>query len=223
MGTDAATGRLIRRHVTAKTRSVVTRKVRDLEKARELGNIGGSRETVSEYLTRWIANREALGLRFNTITGYRIDARKIESVFGGVRLNKLTVDHVEALWKQMSSVHANGKTRTGSITHVRRTLSAALNDAVKRGLIPRNPVSIARTPKHIKPPIQPFSLDEVRTLLVAAETARQPARCMIRRGARPSAGRGARAALGRPRRCRLDAHRCPTAATPRLVAWLSCG
>lgn len=179
MGSDPSTGKAIRRHVTARTQSEVARKVRDLEKARDLGGTGGSKQTVSEYLKTWIANREALGNRPNTISGYRVDAKHIEAAFGGVRLNKLTVDHVETLWKQMSAVRPDGRSRVGSIPHVRRTLSAALSDAAKRGLILRNPVSLARAPKHRTPPIQPYSLPEVRKLLAAANATRQPARWLL--------------------------------------------
>ena len=146
MGSEPSSGKPIRRQVTGKTQAEVTRKVRELEKARELGNTGGSRQTVSAYLSNWIANREALGVRPNTVLGYRVDARHIEAAFGGVQLNKLTVDHVETLWKQMSMLRPDGRTRKGSIPHVRRTLSPVLSDAVKRGLITRNPGS-ARTPR----------------------------------------------------------------------------
>jgi integrase len=179
MGSEPSSGKPIRRQVTGKTQAEVTRKVRELEKARELGNTGGSRQTVSAYLSNWIANREALGVRPNTVLGYRVDARHIEAAFGGVQLNKLTVDHVETLWKQMSMLRPDGRTRKGSIPHVRRTLSAVLSDAVKRGLIPRNPVALARTPRHTKPRIEPYTLDEVRPLLDAAQTTRQPARWLI--------------------------------------------
>jgi len=179
MGSDPGTGKPIRRQVTANTRAEVTTKVRDLEKARDLGSAGGSRQTVTDYLQAWIANREALGNRPNTISGYRVDARHIEAAFGGVRLNKLTVDHVEMLWKQMSATRPDGRTRIASISHVRRTLNAALSDAVKRGLMVRNPVALARTPRHRRPPIQPYTLTEVRTLLAAANAARQPARWLV--------------------------------------------
>lgn len=79
----------------------------------------------------------------------------------------------------MSEVRPDGRDRIGSIPHVRRTLSAALADAVKRGLIARNPVALARTPKHRKPAIAPYSLGQVRTLLNVAERCRQPARWLI--------------------------------------------
>jgi integrase len=179
MGADPATGKPIRRQVTAKTQSEVSRKVRLLEKDREEGRpVAGraSRQTVRAYLTAWIENREALGARYKTVVGYRVDAQHIFAAFGGVRLERLTVDDIERLWKQMSAVHADGKTRIGSISHVRRTLNAALSDAVKRGYILRNPVGLARAPKHPRTLIQPYTVEEVRRLLDAATGSRNSAR-----------------------------------------------
>lgn len=182
MGEDPSTGQAIRRQVTAKTKTEVSRKVRELEKDREQGRpVAGreSRQTVRAYLTVWIENRAALGARYRTVVGYRVDAQHIFAAFGGVRLEKLTVDHVETLWKQMSAVHADGKTRIGSIAHVRRTLNAALADAVKRGYIPRNPVGLARVPKHPRTLIQPYTLEDVRRLFAAASGLRNSARWTI--------------------------------------------
>ena len=182
MGEDPSTGQPNRRQVTAKTKTEVSRKVRELEKDREQGRpVAGreSRQTVRAYLTVWIENRAALGARYRTVVGYRVDAQHIFSAFGGVRLKKLTVDHVETLWKQMSAVHADGNTRIGSIAHVRRTLNAALADAVKRGYIPRNPVGLARAPKHPRTLIQPYTLEEVRRLFAAAAGGRNSARWTI--------------------------------------------
>ena len=168
--------------MTAGTQAEVTRKVRTLEKAREQGSppvSAGSRQTVARYLQAWIANRAALGVRYNTVRGYRCDSRHIYAAFGGVRLDKLTVDHIETLWKQMSQVRPDGRTRIGSISHVRRTLNAALSDAVKRGLILRNPVSLAHAPRHPRKLIEPYTLEEVRKLLEAAAGTRNAARWTI--------------------------------------------
>src|SRR5437764_336374 len=80
---------------------------------------GGSRQLVTECLGAWSSNRGALGTPPTPISGYGVDARHIEAAFGGVRLNKLTVDHVETLWKQMSATREDGRTRIASIPHVR--------------------------------------------------------------------------------------------------------
>ena len=181
-GNDPATGAAVRRQVTAKTRAEVTTKVRALEEARASGAkaIGPtSRQTVRVYLTNWIDNRASLGVRYNTVLGYRTDSQHIFAAFGGVRLDRLTVEHIETLWRQMSSPRPDGSTRTGSIAHVRRTLNAALSDAVKRGHVPRNPVALARAPKHARKIIEPYTVDEVRRLLNAAAGTRNGARWAV--------------------------------------------
>jgi integrase len=55
-----------------------------------------------------------------------------------------------------------------SVQHCKRTLDAALSDAVDQGLIGRNPVSLATTPRYSPRLIQPYSLDQMAALLSAA-------------------------------------------------------
>jgi len=181
-GIELSSGKAIRRQVTATTKTEVTRKVRALEKAREQGPPtvhAVSRQTVRTYMSRWIENRASLGVRYKTVLGYRTDSHHIFAAFGGVRLDKLTVDHIETLWKQMSAVHPDGKTRIGSISHVRRTLNAALSDGVERGYLPRNPVALARTPKHPRKLIEPYSVEEIRQLFAVTAGTRNGARWTI--------------------------------------------
>ncbi|WP_159807536.1 tyrosine-type recombinase/integrase [Cellulomonas citrea] len=56
-----------------------------------------------------------------------------------------------------------------SVHHVRRTLNKALNDAVRRRRLPRNPVALAHTPCYDPPEIEPLTIDEARRVLAAAE------------------------------------------------------
>src|SRR5664280_2832119 len=111
LGTELSSGNAIRRQVTAATKAEVTRKVRALEEGREQGVAtvnAAARQTVRTYLSRWIENRAGLDVRYKTVLGYRTDAQHIFAAFGGVRLDKLNVDHIETLWRQMSAVHPNG-------------------------------------------------------------------------------------------------------------------
>jgi len=62
----------------------------------------------------------------------------------------------------------HGYLSIGSIHHVRRTLSKALNDAVRRGQLARNPVAAAHTPQYVPPAIEPLTATEARTILSAA-------------------------------------------------------
>ncbi len=65
-----------------------------------------------------------------------------------------------------SSLLAKGL-NVGTIHHVRRTLNKALNDAVKRGRLSRNPVSLANTPRYDPPEVDPLTVAEARTLLAS--------------------------------------------------------
>lgn len=60
-----------------------------------------------------------------------------------------------------------------------RTIRAALNEAVRRGNLTRNPALLAKTPRVIEKEIQPFSIDEAKALLAEASKRRNSARWAI--------------------------------------------
>jgi integrase len=167
-------GRAVRKHVTAPTQAAVTRKVKDLEKLRSEGGVASlsARVSLGAYLRRWIAVRVHLGrVRPKTIEGYRTDLRRIEASIGHVRLDRLSVQNIEFLWSTMVTDGV-----LASVQHCRRTLDAALSDAVAQGLIPRNPVRLATTPRYSPSEIQPYALDEMAALLDAAAGSRNAVR-----------------------------------------------
>ncbi len=173
MGTGP-NGRLVRKHVTAATKPAVTAKVRELEKARAdgAGPAMSARITLAVYLEDWIDTRVALQqVRPKTVEGYRTDLRRIAATIGAVRLDKLSPINIEYLW---SAMVAEGV--LASVQHAKRTLDAALSDAVDKGLIPRNPVRLAATPRYSPSAIQPYSLEEMAALLDAARGKRNAVR-----------------------------------------------
>lgn len=167
-------GRPVRKHVTAPTQAAVTRKVRDLEKVRAEGGAGvvSARVPLGEYLRDWISVRVELGrVRPKTIEGYRTDLRRIDATIGHVRLDRLSARNIEYLWSTMV-----GEGVLASVQHCRRTLDAALSEAVDQGLIARNPVRLATTPRYLPSEIQPYTLDEMAALLNAAAGTRNAVR-----------------------------------------------
>lgn len=167
-------GRPVRRHVKGPTKAVVTSKVRQLEKAREEGTgpTMSSRITLAAYLEDWINTRVALQqVRPKTVEGYRTDLRRIAATIGQVRLDKLSPINIEYLWSAMVADRV-----LASVQHAKRTLDAALSDAVDKGLIPRNPVRLAATPRYSPSAIQPYSLEEMAALLDAARGKRNAVR-----------------------------------------------
>jgi integrase len=167
-------GREDRRHVTARTQSGVAVKVKQLENARDSGTVTVTgRTTVAEYLGEWIDRKERLrAVRALTLAGYRTDQRHIASAIGRVRLDRLGPANIEHLWAYLM----DRGLRTG---HCRRTLNAALNDAVRRGLIGRNPVKAADTPREERREIEPYTIEEMAALLDAARGRRNAARWSV--------------------------------------------
>lgn len=173
-GTNPSTGRRTRKHVRGKTKTEVLGKIKTLEQARDRGTLAtGPVTTLSEYLEGWFTARTAV-VRPSTLGGYRTDLRHIErSGIGRVKLRALTAEHVERLY---ATVLERGCS-VGSVAHVRRTLSAALNTAERRGHIPRNPVPLADMPRDdTDRELEPHDAREIGALLSAAHGRRNGAR-----------------------------------------------
>jgi integrase len=170
MGTGPG-GTPIRHHVADRTRTGVTAKVKRLEQDRDAGVVTSTaRTTLATYLAEWILRKEKLRVvRPNTIDGYRVDEKHVAAAIGKVRLDRLTPGNVEHLWAHLLD-------RGLTVGHCRRTLNAALNDAVKRGFIARNPVKAAAVVGEPQDEIVPYTLDQMTALLHAAKGSRNAAR-----------------------------------------------
>jgi integrase len=172
-------GRYDRRHVRGATRPVVARKVRDLEKARDTATAraAGQRWSVAAWLEYWLSNIAVPPhIAENTHAGYRVDATKhLIPGIGAHRLEKLAPEHVERLYAKLG----RGGLNPGGVHHVHRTLRAALNEAVRRGHLPRNPVLLAKAPKLIEKEVEPYGVEEVQRLLEVASRLRNSARWAI--------------------------------------------
>jgi integrase len=174
-------GRVDRRHVRAKNRAEVTRKVRALERSRDDGNLAdiGDQWTVASWLTHWVENIAAPFLKPSTVSAYRVDVyRHLIPGIGKHRLDKLRPEHVEVLYAWMLTQPTKRGTplKPATVLHVHRTARAALNEAIRRGHLARNPVVFARTPAVPVFEIEPYSVDEVRQILRTAGTRRNGAR-----------------------------------------------
>lgn len=168
-------GQRRRKHVQAPTKREVAEKVSRLERQRDSGYTGERPLTVEEWLSLWIEGRLTAGARTRTVEGYRNDQRHIVRAIGSVRLDRLTAEHVDGLWRAILSAGAGPAT----CAHVRRTLSAALNSAVDRGHMVRNPVRLSDPPRYEAPEIEPFSAAEARKVLAEAAGRRNTARWSV--------------------------------------------
>lgn len=164
-----------RRHVRGKSEAIVTRKVRALEKDRDAGTVrkAGQSWTVAKWLTHWLENIAAPNVRENTLDGYRV-AVNVHLIpgLGAHRLERLQPEHVEKLTQKMQK---NGSA-AATAHQVHRTIRTALNEAMRRGHIGRNPASLAKSPTLTDKEIEPYTVDEIQRLLASVSERRNRAR-----------------------------------------------
>jgi integrase len=171
-------GRPDRRHVMRKTEAAVIQQVRKLEKERDAGKVRkpGKALTVEAWLNHWLENIAAPGLRESSLDAYRVAVRRhlIPGV-GAHRLDRLEPEHLEKLYTTMMK---NGS-KPGTAHQAHRTIRTALGEAERRGHISRNPAALAKAPRLTDEEIEPYTVEEVRRLLVEAGKRRNSTRWAV--------------------------------------------
>ncbi len=162
-------GRVDRRHVMGRSEAVIRQKVRALERGREDGNTrkAGQRWTVERWLTHWIENIAIPpAIRETSHASYRVDVfTHLIPGIGAHRLERLTPEHLEKLYGKMQRAGS----AAGTAHHVHRTIRAALNVALRRGYITRNPALFAKAPTVEEEEVEPYEVEEVKRILAAAQ------------------------------------------------------
>jgi integrase len=108
--------------------------------------------TTGQWLDRWLEQRT--GPRASTIRGYAAHARLyLKPCLGHILLADLTAPHVQAMFTAITRQHdAAGQPVTlATLNRVRATLRAALNAAIRAGLITSNAASRAELPAPRRP------------------------------------------------------------------------
>ncbi len=171
-------GRPDRRHIERKTEAEVIRAVRELERDRDAGTIrkAGQTWTVATWLIFWLDHIAAPNVRENTAAGYRVAVTKhLIPGLGAHRLEKLQPEHIEKLTRKMQ---ANGSA-AGTAHQAHRTLRTALNEAVRRGHLNRNPATLAKAPRLPEAEIEPYAITEVQRIMAEAAKRRNSARWAV--------------------------------------------
>ncbi len=94
-------------------------------------------------MTHWVETIAPLAVNENTMVGYGVAVRKhLIPALGSHRLDKLRPEHIERFYGNMM---IDGR-KAGMIHQIHRTFRTALNEAVRRGHLGRNPVQLAKAP-----------------------------------------------------------------------------
>ena len=171
-------GKPDRRHVERKTEVEVIKAVRELERERDKGTVtkAGQTWTVETWMTCWLEHIAPAKAGDNALDAYETAIRvHIIPGIGAHKLKKLEPEHLERLYAKMQ---ANGSA-AGTAHQAHRTLRTALGAAFKRGHIGRNVASLAEPPKVNEEEVEPYTMEEVKMLLKAAEGRRNGARWAV--------------------------------------------
>lgn len=177
-------GRPDRRHVMSASKATVATKVCALEKDRDAGRLirAGENWTVEGWLTYWLEELTAPYVKVNTLAGYRVAVNHhLIPGIGKHRLTALRPEHLERLYVRLLATPTNRGTLTRPATahQVHRTIRTALNEAVRRGYVSKNPALLARTPRMEDEEIEPYTVEEVKQLFTAAAQSRNGTRWVI--------------------------------------------
>ncbi|MEU6039207.1 hypothetical protein ABZ801_27765 [Actinomadura sp. NPDC047616] len=112
---------------------------------------GSGLVTVGEWLTHWLATRTRAS---STVRGYASHVRLyLDPYLGTILLAELSASHVQAMFTAIARQHeVEGKPVTpATLNRIRATVRAALNAAIRQGLITDNPASRAELPAARRP------------------------------------------------------------------------
>jgi integrase len=167
-GYDAATGRRrIKQLGTFETRRAAVAKRKEFAD----GQASTDMQSLEDFLDEvWLPSKDGR-VESTTLGQYRwaIEGHIVPRI-GAVRLRDLTPEIIDRWIAELAKPNAEGRARLGptSIRLVRKVLSMALEEAVERGRLPRNPVRLSQPPRRRRSTAKlGWTLEEARTFLGA--------------------------------------------------------
>jgi integrase len=123
------------------------------------------KQTVAEYLNRWLTDSVRDTVRRSTFVRYKSIVRHhINPTLGRLKLGRLTSHHIRALYRQK----LDDELAPRSVQYIHTTLKKALRQAVLDTLVPRNVCDAVKPPQVHRGEVTPLSPTEVKALLMAA-------------------------------------------------------
>jgi integrase len=132
--------------------------------------------TLEDFLKRWLEDYALINCAPRTFEGYEYIVRKhLIPSLGKITLNLLKPMHIQKYYSEkLNSGRIDGKggLSARSVLHHHRLLHEALEHAVKRQIIPVNPVRAVSSPKPQRKQMNVLTREEILQLLKAAEGTR---------------------------------------------------
>ena len=156
-----------RKYVYAPTKKEVVEKM-DAAKRQLADGLGSldERQTLEQYLARWLVDSAKPSLQPKTWASYESIVRiRVNPRIGHVKLGRVTPQHLQTLYADLLGT---GLTlRSVQFTHA--VLHRALKQALRWGLVARNPADAVTAPRPRRKEFHALTQGEVDTLLGAVE------------------------------------------------------
>ena len=165
IGCDPATGKLKRAYFYGKTRAEVSAKLAHAQSDKARGTfVEPHKVIVAQWLETWLEDYARPKVRQTTLDSYEgLIRRHLIPTLGRTPLQSLRSDMVQHVYNKK---HSDGLS-PGTIGMMHMVLSAAMKQAVRVGLVMRNPCEATTLPRVTTRTIHPLTLEEVRRLLSA--------------------------------------------------------
>ena len=163
-------GRRSRRWAYGDTREDAAKKLRAAILDHEQGTLlAPGRETVAQFLSRWLEDSAKLKLRPRMYASYaQVIRLHVEPNLGRIPVQRLAPQHVQRWLNELQKAGLSPRT----CQYARAILRSALAQALRWGLVSRNVATLVESPRVPKHEIRPLQPDQARALLQAARSHR---------------------------------------------------
>jgi integrase len=154
-----------RRSFYGKTRREAQDKLRGALRDIDAGlNLSADRQTVAQYLDKWLSASAKPSVKVRTYEGYESIVRvRVAPRIGRMQLAKLTPLDLQSLYSELADAGLSAR----SIGHTHRVLHRALDQAVKWNILARNPCHGTTAPRPQRAEMKVLTPEQVRAFLAA--------------------------------------------------------
>ena len=154
-----------RKYLYAKTRKEVADKLKAAMKDLDAGvDLGAGRLTVAQYLDKWLAASVKPSVKVKTYEGYESIARvRVVPRIGRKQLANVTPLDLQGLYADLADDELSAR----SVHHTHRVLHRAFVQAMRWGLLSRNPCDGVTAPKATRAEMRVLTPEQVNTFLAA--------------------------------------------------------
>ena len=176
-GFSTKTGKAIRKSIYGDTEKEVRLKLNAILQAIDDGSYCEPQKlTLVEYLNSFLEDYCKNNISAATYTAYESYIRHVKPYFGKAKLQEIRPEQIQKfLNHKLSHDRLDGKPGGNSpktVLNIKNFLNAAFRQACINGLVNKNVVALAKTPKQVKPEMRVLTLDEQNALFKAATSDR---------------------------------------------------